>query len=130
MLFQAFVAQSYIFIDQSLHCNFFIVNFLKLQLLTEYMWPGFFLNLNLRMFMCSETVSLKYLEIYLHLYYLFKGISIQTVVTTATMKVIKLQMESTSKFKDDFELGAIFPYNVKFVYQMLWNQVSLVRIDI
>lgn len=47
--------------------------------------------------MCSETVSLKYLEIYLHLYYLFKGISIQTVVTTATMKVIKLQMESTSK---------------------------------
>ena len=71
------------------------------------------------MFMCSETVSLKYLEIYLHLYYLFKGISIQTVVTTATMKVIKLQMESTSKFKHDFELGAIFPYNGKFVYPML-----------
>ena len=71
------------------------------------------------MFICSETVSLKYLEIYLHLYYLFKGISIQTVVTTATMKVIKLQMESTSKFKDDFEPGAIFPYNGKFVYPML-----------
>ena len=100
LLFQAFLGQNFIFIDRSLHNSFFTVNFLKLQLLTEHIWAGFSLNMNLGMFMCFETVSLKYLEIYLHLYYWFKGISIQAAVTSATMKVIKVQMEFTRKFKD------------------------------
>lgn len=50
--------------------------------------------------MYFETVPLKYLKIYLHFYYLFKGISIQTPVNTETMKVMKVQMESIIKFKD------------------------------
>ena len=99
MLFQAFVSQGYIFTNKSLY-SCFNVNLLKVELLTEYMWTGFFLNLTLWVFMYFETVPLKYLKIYWHFYYLFKGISIQTPVNTVTMKVMKVQMESIIKFKD------------------------------